>query len=51
MPSPRKGESEHEYIQRAIRHMVDKENITYQQASGKAYGIWRERAKWKKRAG
>lgn len=45
MPAPKKGETQDQYIQRAIRYMVEKEGLTAQQAAGKAFGMWRNKKK------
>jgi hypothetical protein len=49
MPNPRAGESKEEYISRAIKYMVEKEGLAQKHAVAKAYGMWEQHKKNKRK--
>lgn len=49
MPAVRKDESEQEYISRAVSMMMKNEGLSKEHALGKAYGMYRQHVKDKKK--
>jgi len=49
MPKPRKGETQKEYIPRAIRYFIREEHLPQKEAVGRAFGFWRYYRKKKNR--
>lgn len=45
MPEVKQGESEKDYVSRCIPYLIKKEGLTQEQAAGKCYGIYRNKAK------
>ena len=49
MPKPRKNEEKSDYIARAIRYLMEKERLSQKHAVAKAYGMWKQHLKEKRK--
>jgi hypothetical protein len=50
MPEPHYKESKSEYISRAIKYMIKNEGLAPKHAEAKAYGMWEQHLKHKKKS-
>ena len=48
MPTPNPGESQKDFVSRAVKMMMSEEGLTQSHALGKAYGMYRQHQKKQK---